>query len=223
MSIVNEAELILRLKNPETRSDAFSMLVRTYQERLYWHIRKMVISHDDAGDVLQNTLLKAWNGIEKFRGESLISTWLYRIATNETLSFLDNKRSRLMSNIDEVDDFLLKNLAADEYFDGNELETKLQKAIISLPDKQRLVFNMFVGILEVSENFAFLISDNRVLTNDIFIPKSKLNGGKNGQKAVVKLLSWEPNLKNPVGEVVDVLGEKGNNDTEMHEKHNRAP
>jgi len=142
LSIVNEAELILRLKNPETRSDAFSMLVRTYQERLYWHIRKMVISHDDAGDVLQNTLLKAWNGIEKFRGESLISTWLYRIATNETLSFLDNKRSRLMSNIDEVDDFLLKNLAADEYFDGNELETKLQKAIISLPDKQRLVFNM---------------------------------------------------------------------------------
>jgi len=76
--------------------------------------------------------------------------------------------------------------------------------------------DMFVGILEVSENFAFLISDNRVLTNDIFIPKSKLNGGKNGQKAVVKLLSWEPNLKNPVGEVVDVLGEKGNNDTEMH-------
>jgi len=118
------------------------LVVRTYQERLYWHIRKMVMSHDDANDVLQNTFMKAWNGIEGFRGDSQLSTWLYRIATNETLTFLTNKRLRNNQSLDDVEGTLLQNLQADNYFNGNELQLKLQKAIITLPDKQRLVFNM---------------------------------------------------------------------------------
>src|ERR1035437_6585376 len=136
-----EEELLLQLSQPKSRSGAFSIVVRTYQERLYWHIRKMVMSHDDANDVLQNTFMKAWNGIEGFRGDSQLSTWLYRIATNETLTFLTNKRLRNNQSLD-VEGTLLQNLQADNYFNGNELQMKLQKAIITLPNKQRLVFNM---------------------------------------------------------------------------------
>ncbi|MDO9154118.1 MAG: RNA polymerase sigma factor [Paludibacter sp.] len=138
----SEAELLLQLSQPAKRAKAFSTIVRTYQERLYWHIRKMVLSHDDANDILQNTFIKAWNAIENFRGDSQISTWFYRIATNETLTFLTNKRMRSFSGIDEVEDTLLRNLQSDTYFCGNEAEMKLQKAILTLPEKQRLVFNM---------------------------------------------------------------------------------
>jgi RNA polymerase sigma-70 factor (ECF subfamily) len=137
-----EEDLQLRLNQPHKRAAAFSSIVRLYQERLYWHIRKMVLSHEDANDVLQNTFMKAWNGIEGFRGDSQISTWLYRIATNETLTFLSNKQLRNTSSIDNTDEILLQNLRADNYFDGNELQFKLQKAILTLPEKQRLVFNM---------------------------------------------------------------------------------
>jgi RNA polymerase sigma-70 factor (ECF subfamily) len=137
-----EEELLLQLSQPKSRSGAFSIVVRTYQERLYWHIRKMVLSHEDANDVLQNTFMKAWNGIDGFRGDSQFSTWLYRIATNETLTFLTSKRMRTQNSIDDVDETLLQNLQADTYFNGNELQMKLQKAILTLPEKQRLVFNM---------------------------------------------------------------------------------
>ena len=102
----------------------------------------MVLSHEDANDVLQNTFMKAWNGLDGFRGESQISTWLYRIATNETLTFLTNKRMRNQSSIDDVEDVLLQTLKADNYFNGTEIQMKLQKAILTLPEKQRLVFNM---------------------------------------------------------------------------------
>jgi len=137
-----EEELQIDLSQPHKRAKAFTVVVRTYQERLYWHIRKMVLSHDDANDVLQNTFMKAWNAIEGFRGDSQVSTWLYRIATNETLTFLTNKRLRNLQSMDDVEDILLQNLKADKYFNGNELQLKLQKAIITLPEKQRLVFNM---------------------------------------------------------------------------------
>ena len=137
-----EEELVQQLNQPNRRAGAFSVIVRTYQERLYWHIRKMVLSHEDANDVLQNTFMKAWNGLDGFRGESQISTWLYRIATNETLTFLTNRRMRSQSPIDDVDEALLQNLKADTYFNGNEIQLKLQKAILTLPEKQRLVFNM---------------------------------------------------------------------------------
>lgn len=137
-----EEELLLQLKQPKKRGAAFSIVVRTYQERLYWHIRKIVLSHDDANDVLQNTFMKAWNGIDNFRGDSQLSTWLYRIATNESLTFLSSKRMRCQNSIDDVEDGLLQNLQADTYFNGNDIQMKLQKAILTLPEKQRLVFNM---------------------------------------------------------------------------------
>lgn len=137
-----EEELLLQLNQPKSRNRAFSFVVRTYQERIYWHIRKMVISHDDANDVLQNTFMKAWNGIDGFRGDSKLSTWLYRIATNETITFLANKRMRSQNSIDDVEGVLLQNLQADAYFNGNEIQLKLQEAILTLPEKQRLVFNM---------------------------------------------------------------------------------
>jgi RNA polymerase sigma-70 factor, ECF subfamily len=139
---LTEEELQIQLNEPFKKSGAFSVLVRMYQERLYWHIRKMVLSHDDANDVLQNTFLKAWNGLDGFRGESKLSTWLYRIATNETLTFLTNKRLRNISSMDDVEDVLLQNLRADSYFNGTEIQMKLQEAILTLPEKQRLVFNM---------------------------------------------------------------------------------
>ncbi len=137
-----EEDILLQLNQPQKRAKAFSSVVRSYQERLYWHIRKMVLSHEDANDVLQNTFMKAWNGLDGFRGDSQISTWLYRIATNETLTFLTNKRLKMVSGMDEVEDLMLRNLQSDTYFNGNEVEFKLQKAILTLPEKQRLVFNM---------------------------------------------------------------------------------
>lgn len=137
-----EEELVHQFHQPNRRAGAFSVIVRTYQERLYWHIRKMVLSHEDANDVLQNTFMKAWNGLDGFRGDSQVSTWLYRIATNETLTFLSNKRMRSQSSIDDVEEGLLQNLKADNYFNGNEIQMKLQQAILTLPEKQRLVFNM---------------------------------------------------------------------------------
>lgn len=139
---LQDAELMNSLANPKTRSAAFSGLVRLYQERLYWHIRKMVLSHDDANDVLQNTFLKAWNAIAGFRGDAQISSWLYRIATNETMTFLAQKRMRNVASMEDEEGLLMNQLHADTYFDGNEAEMRLQEAILTLPEKQRLVFNM---------------------------------------------------------------------------------
>jgi len=137
-----DVELLSMLADPKRKSLAFSSIVRNYQERIYWHIRKMVLVHDDANDVMQNTFLKAWNGIDSFRGDSLISTWLYRIATNESLTFLTNKRLKNLQSMDDEESLMFQNLQADSYFDGNEVEQKLQEAILTLPEKQRLVFNM---------------------------------------------------------------------------------
>ncbi len=136
------SELLLQIKDERKRSKAFSEIVRMYQERLYWHIRKMVLVHEDADDILQNTFLKAWNALDNFRGDSQVSTWLYRIATNETLTFLANKRLKTLQGLEEVEDQMFRNLQSDTWFSGNEVETKLQKAILTLPEKQRLVFNM---------------------------------------------------------------------------------
>ncbi len=138
----NEAQLVLDLKNHHKKTSAFSSIVRLYQERLYWHIRKMVISHDDASDVLQNTFIKAWNGLDGFRGDALISTWLYKIATNETLSFLAAKRIRNNVAMDDDENLLMQQLRSDTYIDGDEIQLRLQQAILTLPEKQRLVFNM---------------------------------------------------------------------------------
>jgi RNA polymerase sigma factor (sigma-70 family) len=137
-----DKELLSLFRNPDHKSYAFNLIVRKYQERLYWHIRKIVIGHDDTDDLLQNTFLKAWKGMENFRGESQIYTWLYRIATNEALSFLKEKRKKFFLPLVDVEKELSSNLESDSYFNGDQIQLKLQKAILKLPEKQRLVFNM---------------------------------------------------------------------------------
>ena len=142
MDYSTDDELLRGLRQPGTRPEAFAARVRQYPERLYWHIRKMLLSHDDTNDVLQNTLMKAWNGLEGFRGDSRLSTWLYRIATNETLTFLAQKRLHNLQSFEDVEDQLLQTLRSGQYINGNEAQMKLQRAILTLPEKQRLVFNM---------------------------------------------------------------------------------
>jgi len=144
MKLYNEEETLKQLQsnNTELQKRAFEQVVSYYSEKLYYHIRKMVISHDDANDVLQNTFLKAWMNIGFFRGEARLSTWLYKIAFNESMTFLNKQHAQNNMSIDEVDTFLIDKLEGDEYFDGDALQLKLQKAILTLPDKQRSVFNM---------------------------------------------------------------------------------
>lgn len=136
------ATIITDWNNPEKKSIAFNRLVEATQERLYWHIRKMVLNHEDANDVLQNTYIKAWKGLDNFKGQSKLYTWLYRIATNETLTFLTSRRMKNITSSIEYEEELLNNMTADSYFDGDEIQIKLQEAILSLPEKQRIVFNM---------------------------------------------------------------------------------
>lgn len=139
MQINDENILIKRLKDKDTRHGAFSDVVRNYSEPLYWHIRRMVLSHDDANDILQNTFLKAWTGLDGFLGNAKVLSWLYRIATNETLTFLSRNNSTI--SIETAEQFS-EQLEADEWYDGDSLQTRLQAAIQSLPPKQRMVFNM---------------------------------------------------------------------------------
>ena len=139
---MTEQELITSLKNPETLNSAFKELLSAYKERLYWHIRKIVISHDDTDDVLQNTFIKIYKNIDKFKGDSKLYSWMYRIATNESITFINQRAKKNNSATEEAQQVLLNNLTSDEYFDGDEAQLKLQKAIATLPQKQQLVFNM---------------------------------------------------------------------------------
>jgi RNA polymerase sigma-70 factor (ECF subfamily) len=138
----DDRQLIAELRQENTRDLAFNRLVKTYQERLYWHIRKMVLNHDDTDDILQNTFVKVWKSIGSFREESKLYTWLYRIATNETITFLNSKKRRNLLPFNDVSDYLMENLTSDPYFEGDQLQMKLQQAILRLPEKQRIVFNM---------------------------------------------------------------------------------
>jgi len=144
MKLYNEEDILKQLRSSdiELQKKAFESVVSYYSEKLYYQIRKMVISHDDANDLLQNTFLKAWTSIGFFRGESRLSTWLYKIAFNETMTFLNKQHAQNSISIDEADTHLIEKLEGGEYFDGDALQLKLQKAILSLPDKQRAVFNM---------------------------------------------------------------------------------
>ncbi|APU12060.1 MULTISPECIES: RNA polymerase sigma factor [Cellulophaga] len=139
---MTEETLVHQLKEKNSQAKAFEILVDTYKERLYWHIRKIVLNHDDADDVLQNTFIKVYRNIDKFKGESKLFSWIYRIATNESLSFLKTKSKMLGVTSHELQDLLLENLQSDVYFEGDEIQLKLQKAISTLPEKQKLVFNM---------------------------------------------------------------------------------
>lgn len=122
--------------------EAFAQIVAHYSEPLYWQIRKMVVSHDDTDDLLQNTFMKAWANIDYFRGDAKLSTWLYRIAVNESITFLNKERAKRNLTVDDEDTFLVESLPADEWFDGDEWQLLLQQAIARLPEKQRLVFTM---------------------------------------------------------------------------------
>lgn len=138
----SEKELIQQLQSAKTRDKAFRELMTLYKERLYWHIRKIVITHDDADDVLQNTFIKVYRSIDKFKGDSKLYSWMYRIATNESITQVNKNAKRLQISNEEVQANAINNLSADTYFEGDEIQLKLQKAIATLPQKQQLVFNM---------------------------------------------------------------------------------
>ena len=137
-----EDDVAKRLCDQDTQRDAFSQVVAAYSEKLYWQIRKMILSHEDANDILQNTFLKAWANLDSFRGDAKLSTWMYKIAVNECITFLNKQRAVNNVPLDDTDVYLLQTLKADDFFDGDEIDMKLQKAILALPEKQRLVFTM---------------------------------------------------------------------------------
>jgi len=138
----SDKKLLETCMNPESENYGFSLLIRKYQKQVYWHIRRMVINHDDADDLVQETFVKVWRNLKKFREESTLYTWIYKIATNETLSFLQKEKLKLMFRSKNLESHLADELTDDNYFKGDEIQLKLQKAILSLPEKQRLVFNL---------------------------------------------------------------------------------
>lgn len=139
---LGDKELLDGFRNPDSRNYSFNLLIRKYQKKIYWHTRRMVISHDDANDVTQETFVKVWKNLEGFKEESQLFTWIYRIATNEALSFLRKKRNKFLIPLVNVESKLARTLVDDNFFSGDEIQLKLQTAILELPEKQRLVFNM---------------------------------------------------------------------------------
>lgn len=140
--MIDEAKLIENLKSNQHSNAAFKELISLYKERLYWQIRHIVKSHEDTDDVLQNTFLKIYKNIKNFKGESKLYSWMYRIATNEALTFIKKRAKELQLSHEETQQLALENLRADIYFEGDEIQLKLQEAIATLPEKQQLVFNM---------------------------------------------------------------------------------
>ncbi|WP_346883620.1 RNA polymerase sigma factor [uncultured Algibacter sp.] len=140
--MTDEAQLLEQLKSKTQKDQAFKALLALYKERLYWHIRNIVKSHDDTDDVLQNTFLKIYKNINNFKGDSKLFSWMYRIATNESITFINKRAKRLQITNEEVQQMAINNLTSDVYFEGDVIQLKLQKAIATLPKKQQLVFNM---------------------------------------------------------------------------------
>jgi RNA polymerase sigma factor (sigma-70 family) len=140
--IIQDTELLIQFRDPDTKEKAFTAIIKKYQEKLYWHVRRMVVEHEDANDVLQNIFIRVWNGLENFREDSQLYTWLYRIATNECLSFLEQQKKKSTLSLDDMESNLSNKVIADKHFDPNKLEWKLQIAIQQLPEKQRVVFNL---------------------------------------------------------------------------------
>jgi RNA polymerase sigma-70 factor (ECF subfamily) len=140
--VIDEIQLIEQLKSEYKKEQAFKTLITLYKERLYWHIRNIVKSHDDTDDVLQNTFIKIFKNIHNFKGDSKLFSWMYRIATNESITFINKNAKRLQTTNEEVQQLAINNLTSDVYFEGDAIQLKLQEAIATLPDKQQLVFNM---------------------------------------------------------------------------------
>jgi RNA polymerase sigma-70 factor (ECF subfamily) len=139
---IQDSELLIQFRNPATKESAYTAIIRKYQEKLYWHVRRIVVDHDDANDVLQNSFIRVWKGLENFREDAQLYTWLYRIATNECLSFLEQKKRRASVSLSDDENSLTGSIKADKDFDPSKLEWKLQLAIQLLPEKQRVVFSL---------------------------------------------------------------------------------
>lgn len=142
MAVVDDELLLQQFRSEHSKEAGYTAIIKKYQEKLYWHIRRMVVEHEDANDVLQNVLIKVWNGLANFREDSRLYTWLYRIATNESLSFLEQKKRKASVSFSDVEEGLSNSIRADKDFDASKMEWKLQLAIQQLPEKQRVVFNM---------------------------------------------------------------------------------
>src|SRR6187551_3395637 len=140
--IIQDSELLTQFRDPATKEKAYTTIVKKYQEKLYWHVRRMVIEHEDANDVLQNVFIRVWNGLENFREDAQLYTWLYRVATNECLTYLEQQKKKSSVSLSDVEAGLSNRIIADKHFDANKLEWKLQLAIQQLPEKQRVVFNL---------------------------------------------------------------------------------
>lgn len=136
----DDEQLKSDIRNPKTRTKGFEMMVRQYSEQLYWQIRRIVLTHEDSNDILQNTFVKAWSSIDSFHGDSKLITWISRIAINEALDFVRRQKNRPSISTDDIDTGIVNQLMADDYFDGDETDAQLQAAIASLPDVQRTVF-----------------------------------------------------------------------------------
>jgi RNA polymerase sigma factor (sigma-70 family) len=142
LTAATDTELLIQFRDPVTKERAYTAIIKKYQEKLYWHIRRMVVDHDDANDVLQNVFIRVWKGLENFREDSQLYTWLYRIATNECLTFIEQQKKRSSVSLSDDEGGLSNKVRADQHFDFQKLEWKLQLAIQQLPEKQRVVFNL---------------------------------------------------------------------------------
>lgn len=142
MKQTEDAEILSKFGVEKTRNEAFSLLLNKYQQKIYWHIRRLVIDHDDTDDLVQDTFVKIWKNLANFRSDSQLYTWIYRIATNESITFLNKKKLKNNISLDDVSSELAETLASSSYFDGDKVQRKLQEAILTLPEKQRIVFNM---------------------------------------------------------------------------------
>ncbi len=142
MKQIEDSEILQKFAAENSRNQAFNLLLQKYQQKIYWHVRRMVIDHDDADDVVQEVFIKVWRNLQNFRNDSQLYTWLYRIATNESITFLNKKKQKNNISLDDVDYSLADSLADSAYFNGDKAQQKLQNALVTLPDKQRLVFNM---------------------------------------------------------------------------------
>ncbi len=142
MKQVEDSEILQKFSVQKTQNEAFNLLLNKYQQKIYWHIRRLVIDHDDSDDLVQETFVKVWKNLANFRSDSQLYTWIYRIATNESITFLNKKKLKNNVSLDDVSGELAESLTSASYFDGDKIQRKLQEAILTLPEKQRIIFNM---------------------------------------------------------------------------------
>ena len=176
MNRTEEEQLMVELTDPKTQRQAFERLVREYSEQLYWQIRRIVLIHEDANDVMQNVFLKAWSHLDSFHQDSKISTWIYRIAINESLDYMRHKKIQNSISTDDEDMHVAKTLMADKYFDGDETAALLQEAIAQLPDVQRMVFNLhYFEEMKYSDISAMLHTSEGALKASYHIAVKKIS------------------------------------------------